>query len=89
MIKIDKSVFKGYLQDNLNRVGAHYKILPDKKLNLDILSYIEDAFYEKKYVNTNFVLFIEFDKFRQTQFVNNEIRYFEKLIDVGKEDFLL
>lgn len=89
MINIDKSKFNGYLQDNKFRVGAHYVITSDIQLNLDILSYIEDAFYYKKYISTNFVKFIEFDKFRQTQMVKNEIRYIEDIIEESKENLLL
>ncbi len=89
MISIDKQVFNGYLQDNMNRIGAHYKITASKDINLDILSYICDAFYYKKYKSTDFVKFIEFDKFILTQMVHSEIRYFNLIPDEGKEEILL
>jgi len=89
MIIIDKSIFSGYLQDNLNRVGAHYKVTYDNNLNKEVISYIQDAFYYKKYKSTSFVKFVEFDNFRQTQFISNEIRYIEKIVEEGKEDILL
>lgn len=89
MIVIDKSQFKFYLQDNLNRVGCHYKQTASKEVNLDILSYILDAFYYKKYKDTDFCKFIQFDKFVITQMVDKEIRYLNLIPDRGRENILL
>ena len=89
MIVIDKNIFNGYLQDNLNRVGAHYKITASKEINKDILSYIFDAFYYRKYKSTDFVIFVQFDKFLLTQFIHEEIRYINLIPDQGKEEIFL